>query len=175
MFVACAGNIAAVSRQLLHADDHRPGVATESAVHGSIQRAFGASFEIPPDTGCVTARFRDDVDNTPDGIATPQCALRTAYNLNALDIGCREVLPAEFIARRRIVGTNAVDEHEHLVSLGTTHAHLRLGAHHTRVADRKPRNCAQQLRDIAYLAPVDILSRDDGNGTADVPGRYRRA
>ncbi len=76
------------------------------------------------------------------------------------------MLELKLVADGRIVGLDAVDEHEHLVGLRAAHAHLRLCAERARAAHRETRHGAQQVADEDGLAALDLLTRDDGHGAA---------
>ena len=44
--------------------------------------------------------------------------------------------PTGLVAERGVIGLDPIDQHQHMIGLGTAHAHLRLRAHHAAAADR---------------------------------------
>ena len=153
ILVADPRGIEAVRCQAFDAEAERPDGTAEDAADRSVKGIVGARLYVGMAGAGSGMRTRDDMDDAAHRIATPERALRTAHDFDAFDICRGQVFPAKFITGRGIVGAYAVDEHQYLVRLGAAHPHLSL----------------------AHLAPLDVVTRDDGNGIADVCRRNGRA
>ena len=66
---------------------------------------------------------RNDPDHRPDRIRSVECALRSADDLDPLDVRDRQV--REVVAAAERVGLHAVDHHQRIVGLAATRKHAR--------------------------------------------------
>jgi len=111
---------------------------------------------------CLLRTFRDDVDDTVDGVGSPQRAAWTSNDFNPRNVLDQRVLDFPIDAgEERSIHAAAVDHHEQLVAKAAVEATGRDGPF-VRIDPRHLHagNHAQQLRDALRTAAADHLGRD---------------
>ena len=113
-------------------------------------------------------------DDPADRVGAVEPALRSAHDLDAVDIPSQDMLEIEG-AGRRIGRVDAVDKDLGLVRVGAAdedrgHSPGPAGLH-----DIETRHVLQRIRQCALLLALDFLAGDDGDAAAYLAFRCRQA
>ena len=170
------------------ADPRKAAGGDVLAAHQHAEIALGEAARQAFDMGAVAAaldgrgepRFAmrlagDDVDHAAHGVGAVDRALRPAQDLDALDIVERDGREIEFAADgRRIVDAHAVDEHQRMAGVAAPQAHGGGSAGAARLGHGHPRHRPQHLGDRGRRRLLDLIARDDRDGTARLTDRDRQ-
>ena len=145
-----------------HAERHRAELARDVADHarGVAPTVFGRSVRRQ-----ILGRLAgDDVDDAADRLAAPQHRLRSAHDLDPLDIAGDEV--AEVVAARGgrgIVDLDPVDQRDGVVRIAAADEHRGDRAEPARGGDADAGNGAQQVGDSDRLTLRDLRVGNHGD------------
>ena len=123
-------------------------------------------FSLPPSRarrGGARAASRDDLHDGARGFRSEERALRSADDLDAVDVRNRQV-PEVVAALDEIVGADTVDEHEGVLGIAPAreqgcHRPASAAAH-----DGQPRHEPQGVGDRLDLGGLQVGRRDDRDG-----------
>ena len=97
-----------------------------------------------------TAAFGDDVDDGADGVGAKQRALGAANDLDAIDVGDREM--CEIVAASKRVRADPIDEHERVVGSAASWEERRNRAAPAAARYGEARDEPQRIRNRLDLA-----------------------
>ncbi len=124
VLVALTGEIGTVGVETTDADPVMPAPIVAGDVGGEQARIVAAAFNSECSPMRARRRARIEIDDTRDGIAAPQRALRTAGNFDTFDAVDGKVGEIDVGPGRWVIDLDTVHEHEHVVGFRAAHTQL---------------------------------------------------